>query len=96
MVDLEYCAKIVLNNLPLVESKDFHELKRKLEEEVHTNVDDELWHEILKSSAEKVTNNIFSSMKKIESAAIIYDYLGENKVSSQIKDSILRYHQSLM
>ena len=96
MVNLEYCTKVVLNNLPLVENKDFHELKRKLEEEVHTNVDNELWHKILKSSAEKVTNNIFSSIRKIESAVIIYDYLGENKVSSQIKDSLLRYYQSLM
>jgi len=96
MVNLEYCTKVVLNNLPLVENKDFHELKRKLEEEVHTNVDNELWNKILKSSAEKVTNNIFSSIRKIESAVIIYDYLGENKVSSQIKDSLLRYYQSLM
>ena len=96
MVNLEYCTKVVLNNLPLVENKDFHELKRKLEEEAHTNVDNELWNKILKSSAEKVTNNIFSSIRKIESAVIIYDYLGENKVSSQIKDSLLRYYQSLM
>ena len=96
MVYLEYCTKVVLDNLSLVENKDFHELKRKLEEEVHTNVDNELWNKILKSSAEKVTNNIFSSIRKIESAVIIYDYLGENKVSSQIKDSLLRYYQSLM
>jgi len=96
MVYLEYCTKVVLDNLSLVENKDFHELKRKLEEEVHIDVDDELWNKILKSSAEKVTNNIFSSIRKIESAVIIYDYLGENKVSSQIKDSLLRYYQSLM
>lgn len=96
MVDLEYCAKVVLKNLSLVKKEDFQGLRKKLEEEVHTDVDDELWHKILKSSAEKVTNNIFSSIRNIESATIIYDYLGENKVSSQIKDSILRYHQSLM